>query len=136
MMQTSVASAATRRVEQIAQEYRDKGYEVLVEARAPQLPEPLARYRPDLVVRKGDEVVVIEVKSREISGDPQLQELAEVVRRQPGWRIRTRSHQTGAWTAGDEGMERGGYRAQPRASGDTAKVRSSGGGTSPGVVCG
>jgi hypothetical protein len=87
MMQTSVASAATRRVEQIAQEYRDKGYEVLVEARAPQLPEPLARYRPDLVVRKGDEVVVIEVKSRESLGDPQLQELAEVVRRQPGWRF-------------------------------------------------
>jgi REase_AHJR-like len=87
MMQTSVASAATRRVEQIAQEYRDKGYEVMVEAEAPQLPEPLARYRPDLVVRKGDEVVVIEVRPRASLGDPQLQELAAAVRRQPGWRF-------------------------------------------------
>src|SRR5687767_10135364 len=41
MMQTSVASAAMRRVEQIAQEYRDKGYDVLIEPEAPQLPGSL-----------------------------------------------------------------------------------------------
>jgi hypothetical protein len=87
MMQTSMASAATRRVEQIAQEYKDKGYEVLVEPEAEKLPGSLASFRPDLVVRRGDEVVVIEVKSRASLGDPQLQQLAEAVRRQPGWRF-------------------------------------------------
>ncbi|MGH6906011.1 MAG: hypothetical protein ACREIR_25100 [Geminicoccaceae bacterium] len=87
MMETSMASAATRRVEQIAQEYKDKGYEVLVEPEAPQLPGSLAGFRPDLVVRRGDDVVVIEVKSRASLGDRRLQELAEAVRRQPGWRF-------------------------------------------------
>lgn len=87
MMETSIASAATRRVEEIAQEYKDKGYEVLVEPDAPQLPGPLAGFRPDLMVRRGDEVVVIEVKSRASLGDPRLQALAEAVRRQPGWRF-------------------------------------------------
>lgn len=87
MMQTSVASAAIRRVEQIAQEYRDKGYDVLIEPEAPQLPGSLAGFRPDLIVRKGDEVVVIEVKPRASLGDPQLHALAQAVRQQPGWRF-------------------------------------------------
>jgi REase_AHJR-like len=87
MMPTSTASAAMRRVEQIAKEYRDQGYEVLVEPEAPQLPGPLAGFRPDLVARKGDEVVVIEVKSRASLDQPRLQELAEAVRGQPGWRF-------------------------------------------------
>jgi hypothetical protein len=87
MMETSIASAATRRVEQIANEYKDQGYEVLVEPQIPQLPGSLAGFRPDLVVRRGDEVVVIEVKSRESLSDPRLQALAEAVRRQPGWRF-------------------------------------------------
>lgn len=87
MMETSTASAATRRVEQIANEYKDKGYEVVVEPEVRQLPGPLAGFRPDLVVRRGDEVVVIEVKSRASLGDPRLQALAEAVRSQPGWRF-------------------------------------------------
>ena len=87
MMQTSLASAGMRRVEQIAQEYRDKGYEVMVEPGPLQLPGPLTGFRPDLVARRGDEVVVVEVKARELLGDPRLQALAEAVRRQPGWRF-------------------------------------------------
>jgi REase_AHJR-like len=87
MMETSIASAATRRVEQIANEYKDQGYEVLVEPQIPQLPGSLAGFQPDLVVRRGAEVVVIEVKSRESLSDPRLQALAEAVRRQPGWRF-------------------------------------------------
>lgn len=84
-MQTSTLSEASRRVQEVAREYRSKGYEVIVEAA--QLPEPLARFRPDVVARKGDEVVVIEVKPRGSLNDPQLQELAKAVRAQPGWRF-------------------------------------------------
>jgi hypothetical protein len=87
MMPTSQAAVATRRVEELAQEYRDQGYEVLVEPETPELPGPLAGFRPDLVVRRGDEVVVVEVKFRESLGDPRLRELSEAVRRQPGWRF-------------------------------------------------
>lgn len=84
-MQTSILSEASRRVQEVAREYRTKGYEVIVEAA--QLPEPLARFRPDVVARKGDEVVVIEVKPRGSLTDPELQELAKAVRAQPGWRF-------------------------------------------------
>jgi hypothetical protein len=87
MMETSIASTAMRRVEQIAQEYKDKGYEVLIEPEGLQLPGSLAGFRPDLVARRNDEVVVVEVKSRAFLSDPRLQELAEAVRRQPGWRF-------------------------------------------------
>ena len=87
MMPTSQASVATRRVEELAQEYKDKGYEVLVEPESPELRGPLAGFRPDLVARRGDEVVVVEVKFRESLGDPRLRQLSEAVRRQPGWRF-------------------------------------------------
>ena len=86
-MQTSTLAAAARRVQELAREYRDRGYQVTVEPESGQLPEPLARFRPDLVARKADDLVVVEVKARESLPDQRLQDLAEVVRRQPGWRF-------------------------------------------------
>ncbi|MGH6899574.1 MAG: hypothetical protein ACREJ5_23980 [Geminicoccaceae bacterium] len=86
-MQTSERFAAARQVDEIAREYRSKGYEVIVEPESAQLPEPLARFRPDVVARKADEVVVVEVKSRGSLSDPELQELAKAVRAQAGWRF-------------------------------------------------
>jgi Holliday junction resolvase-like predicted endonuclease len=86
-MQTSERFAAARQVHEVAREYRSKGYEVIVEPEAAELPEPLARFRPDVVARKADEVVVVEVKSRGSLSDPELQQLAKVVRAQPGWRF-------------------------------------------------
>ncbi len=86
-MQTSTLAAAARRVQELAREYQDRGYQVTVEPEARELPEPLARFRPDLVARKADDLVVVEVKARESLPDNKLQELAEVVRGQPGWRF-------------------------------------------------
>ncbi len=86
-MQTSTLAAAARRVEELAREYRDRGYQVLVEPESGQLPELLSGFRPDLVARKADDLVVVEVKARESLPDQRLQELAEVVRGQPGWRF-------------------------------------------------
>lgn len=87
MMQTSTLAAAARRVQELAQEYQDRGYQVTVEPEAEELPGPLARFRPNLVARKPDDLVVIEVKPRESLPDNELQELAEVVREQQGWRF-------------------------------------------------
>jgi REase_AHJR-like len=86
-MQTSTRTVAEQRVEELAREYREKGYQVTVQPEADELPEPLARFRPDLLARKADELYVVEVKARESLPDPKLQELANVVREQPGWRF-------------------------------------------------
>ena len=56
-----------------AEEYRSRGYEVVQEAPLDFLPG----FTADLLVRKGDEVKVIEVKSRpSLAADPRIGELA------------------------------------------------------------
>ena len=65
-----------------AEEYRSRGYEVLLEASLDFLPG----FRADLLVRKGDEVKVIEVKSRpSLAADPKISELARIIESKPGW---------------------------------------------------
>ena len=65
-----------------AEEYRSKGYEVLLEAPLDFMPG----FRADLLVRKGDETRVIEVKSRpSLAADPKISELARLIESMPGW---------------------------------------------------
>jgi hypothetical protein len=86
-MQTSTLAAEERRLQELVREYRDRGYEVMVEPGPEQLPKALASFRPDLVARKADDTVVVEVKAREALPDQQLQDLARAVRKQTGWRF-------------------------------------------------
>lgn len=66
----------------VADEYRSKGYEVTPEASVHFMPG----FRADLVARKGDEVRVVEVKTRaSLKHSPQIVKLAEAVKTQPGW---------------------------------------------------
>ena len=65
-----------------AEEYRSQGYEVLFEAPLDFLPG----FRADLLARKGDEVRVIEVKSRSsLAAHPRIGELARLIDSKPGW---------------------------------------------------
>ena len=65
-----------------AGEYRSNGYEVQLEAFLDFFPN----FRADLLVRKGDEVKVIEVKSRpSLAADPRVSELAKLIESKPGW---------------------------------------------------
>ena len=65
-----------------AEEYRGKGYEVVIEAPLEFLPG----FRADLLARKGDDVRVIEVKSRSsLAADPKISELARLIDSMPGW---------------------------------------------------
>ena len=67
---------------QTAEEYRRKGYEVTEEVPLDFLPG----FYADLVVRKDDEVKVIEVKSRaSLAATPRIRDLAKVIESQPGW---------------------------------------------------
>lgn len=72
----------------IAQEYKNKGYEVAVEPDPQSLPDFLKEYRPDLIARNGEENIVVEVKSFASLVSPnQLTDLAQAVREEPGWRL-------------------------------------------------
>ncbi len=76
------------RLLELAEEYRQKGYEVLLPPQAEELPDFLKGYRPDMIVRRGKETVIIEVKSRSsIASAQYLRELAQAVAGHPGWRV-------------------------------------------------
>ena len=65
-----------------AEEYRGKGYEVLMQAPLDFLPG----FTADLLVRKGEEVKVIEVKTRpSLAANPKIIELARTIESKPGW---------------------------------------------------
>ncbi len=67
---------------QIAEEYRGKGYQVSI---GPAL-DFLDGFRVDLVVHKGDETKVIEVKTRaSLAADRKIRELTESIDSKPGW---------------------------------------------------
>ena len=77
-----------QRLERIAEEYRSKGFYVLVEPSGSDLPPFLGKHHPDLIARRGDEQLVIEVKaSRSDAGPDEVRELAESVKNEPGWRL-------------------------------------------------
>lgn len=77
-----------RRLAQLAEEYRSKGYQVWVEPSAAELPEWLRLYRPDLVAQSADDSVVVEVRSRpSLSKDSSLSNLAAAIEKMPGWRF-------------------------------------------------
>ena len=63
-METSTANLERERLLKLAEEYREKGYEVFFHPNLENLPDFLNHYRPDMIVRRGEENVVIEVKSR------------------------------------------------------------------------
>jgi uncharacterized protein YutE (UPF0331/DUF86 family) len=79
-------SPERQRARALAEEYRSRGYEVIEEPSPAQLPDFLSGYRPDLLVRKGDEAIVVEVKSRSsLAKDAQIRDLAQLLQTKPHW---------------------------------------------------
>lgn len=86
-METNILSER-QRVQELAQEYLSKGYEVITEPSPKQLPDFLREYRPDLLVRKGSESIVVEVKTRSsLAENPRLRDLARVLHDTPDWKF-------------------------------------------------
>src|ERR1700733_469464 len=54
--------AAQEFVREVASEYEEEGYEVVVKPSAGQLPEILRDFRPDIIATRGSETVLVEVK--------------------------------------------------------------------------
>ncbi len=88
MADLTAHESESQRVQKVGQVYRDKGYDVLIEPQGDQLPDFLQAFRPDLIVHKGDEHIVVEVRTRgQVSDFPQVNELAKVVRNEVGWKF-------------------------------------------------
>ena len=88
MADLTARASERQRVQKVGQVYRDKGYDVLIEPQGDQLPDFLQAFRPDLIVHKGDEHIVVEVRVRgQVSDSPQVNELAKVVRNEAGWKF-------------------------------------------------
>ena len=87
MMATLTVNREREQLLKIAEEYRQKGYEILFPPNLEDLPDFLKSYRPDLIVRRGEESVIIEVKSRTSLNSSSTQYLAQAVAKNPGWRF-------------------------------------------------
>jgi hypothetical protein len=75
-----------QRARAIAEEYRSKGYEVIEQPLPEQLPEFLAGYQPGVLVQRGDEAIIVEVKSRSsLTKDSRIAEMARLVQKEPHW---------------------------------------------------
>ncbi len=75
-------------IKRLANEYAQKGYEVIIGPEPGDLPAALANYRVDLVAKRGDEVIIVDVKTRRTLNDkPDLRGLARAVKGLPGWRL-------------------------------------------------
>ena len=84
----TTASLEKLRAKSLADRYRRKGYEVIEEPSPDQMPDFLAGYHPTMILRKGEESIVVEVKAREsLIGYPKLGDLADLLRSKPGWRL-------------------------------------------------
>ena len=82
-------SPEERLLSEVAEDYGREGYEVILHPHPSTLPDFLRGYRPDLLARRDDESVVVEVKSgpvRRPQRDP-FREIARVVEEHPGWRF-------------------------------------------------
>ena len=75
-------------IDQVADQYRAEGYRVVVAPGPGQVPDFVPDDGVDLIAYKGEERVIIEVKTREdLRGNAKLVEMARLVNDQPGWRF-------------------------------------------------
>ena len=87
-MARELTARERKRAATLAREYADRGYRVVREPRGEDLPAFLRPFEPDLVAYGDEESVVVEVKSEEsLAGESELPSLAEIIERQPGWRL-------------------------------------------------
>ena len=76
------------RVAAIADRYRQRGYQVVEEPDATQLPDFLSGFKPDLLAQNGTESVIVEVQSYgQVARSRKLERLAKSVEQHTGWRL-------------------------------------------------
>lgn len=87
-MAMTTSSVERARLEEIAEEYKQRGYRVTIAPPSKRLPRFLGKFRPDMVAEGPNESVVIEIKSSpKVRGLTYWKELSDAVHRHPGWRL-------------------------------------------------
>lgn len=77
-----------QRLLEVAREYRQRGYDVILEPEPHQLPGFLAPFRIDMLAHNAQEHVIVEVRTQESLVDaPELDAVAQVLHDQPSWRF-------------------------------------------------
>src|SRR5688572_29529149 len=78
-----------KRIKEIAKDYEDKGFSVIIDPKSSQLPQFLKDFQPDIIAKSKKESVVVEVKTTK--GQPsdlkQFERLAEVIAKRKKWRF-------------------------------------------------
>lgn len=83
-----ISSSERRAIEVVAQELEEKGYSVVVEPKPATLPFELPSYQPDLLASRGDEHLIIEIKSKDFPRTlERYKEISEIVGRHKNWRF-------------------------------------------------
>jgi hypothetical protein len=86
-MKSSTQNREATKVKEVANEYKKKGFRVIVEPSQSDLPEELKKlnFQPDIIASSGDTNLVIEIKSFESIKNKALVELAEKINAIEGW---------------------------------------------------
>jgi len=82
-------SVEKRKIASLVRQYKNEGYEVLMQPSTARMLPPFGNYRPDLVVQKGDETIVIEVVSSKTSKEKEraVEHFAEYAAKNKGVRF-------------------------------------------------
>ncbi|KPL19906.1 MAG: hypothetical protein AMJ92_00010 [candidate division Zixibacteria bacterium SM23_81] len=87
-MKNNIKEAYDRKLREVAEDYKSRGYEVFIEPSPSDLPDFMAGFRPDLVARGPKDSVVVEIKiGTSIAASEQFRELARRIQQNPGWRF-------------------------------------------------
>ena len=87
MKPRQLSEARTEKLRGLARQYQAQGYIVYFESLPEGAPDPIRGFRPDLIARRGDEVIVVEVKNSRDVEDARLDELAERISNIRNWRL-------------------------------------------------
>lgn len=87
MMIKQTTNQKNEKLLKLVHKYRDQGYEVTLRPNDGDLPIFLKDYRPDMIARRGDKAVVVEVKSHSALGSEYLSGLVKTIEQHQGWRL-------------------------------------------------
>lgn len=89
MKESFFEATEARKIAQLAREYKAKGYEVFAELHGYEPPNQIRGFRPDLIAKRGDETIIIEVKTSESIKEAKdaLTEFSRYAREVPGLRF-------------------------------------------------
>lgn len=77
-----------QRILEVAREYRQNGYDVIIEPKEEQLPAFLTQFNLTMLARNNDENVIIEIRTQEsLTQSPELDALATALNNHDSWRL-------------------------------------------------